>query len=269
MAQYSWATCPEAVRSQIERLLAIVQDDLQDNLTGVYLHGSLAMGCFNPERSDLDLLVITRAPMSVETKRDLVEALLRLSLNPTPIEISFLSATDLTLWRCPTPFDLHYSEDWRSRCEQALANGAWRAWNDGRQEDIDLAAHITVTRARGIRLLGQPIDETFPPVPARDYIATIWDDFLVARANALNKPFYFVLNACRVAAYLLEGRICSKEEGGVWALNRVPQVFRGRILQALNVYRSEQDTPFQAAELEQFGAYMENWLRPIASPEAP
>jgi predicted nucleotidyltransferase len=287
MSQYSWATCPAAARSQIERLLATTQDALQDNLTGVYLHGSLAMGCFNPERSDLDLLVITRAPMSVETKRALVEALLRLSGNPAPIEISFLSAADLTPWRYPTPFDLHYSEDGRSRCEQALARerptGArmprpsrgkrqppkalatdtWRAWNDQRQEDIDLAAHITVTRARGICLLGQPIDETFPPVPARDYIAAIWDDFLVARAHALNKPFYFVLNACRVAAYLLEERICSKEEGGVWALNRVPQVFRGCILQALNVYRSEQDTPFHAAELEQFGAFMEDWLRPF------
>src|SRR5690242_19376551 len=120
MSQYSWATCPAGVRSQIERLLAITQDALQDNLTGVYLHGSLAMGCFNPERSDLDLLVITSEPMSVETKRALVEALLRLSGNPTPIEISFLSAADLMPWRYPTPFDLHYSEDWRSRCEQAL-----------------------------------------------------------------------------------------------------------------------------------------------------
>ena len=28
------------------------------NLTGVYLHGSLAMGCFNPKKSDIDLLVV-------------------------------------------------------------------------------------------------------------------------------------------------------------------------------------------------------------------
>ena len=29
-------------------------------LTGVYLHGSLAMGCFHPKKSDLDLLVVVR-----------------------------------------------------------------------------------------------------------------------------------------------------------------------------------------------------------------
>lgn len=241
----------------------MTQHALQENLNGVYLHGSLAMGCFNPARSDLDLLVVTHQPMSVATKRALVEALLRLSRQPAPIEISFLSAQDLAPWRFPTPFDLHYSEGWRSRCEQALANDAWRAWNDKRQEDIDLAAHITVTRARGICLVGRPIAETFPPVPAQDYIASIWDDFLSARANATKKPFYFVLNACRVAAYLLEERICSKEEGGVWALNVVPETFRSSILLALEVYRSGAERSFDAATLEAFGVYIENWLRPF------
>jgi predicted nucleotidyltransferase len=264
MAQYSWATCPAAVRSQIEALLAITQHALQDQLVGIYLHGSLAMGCFNPERSDLDLLVITEQPMNVETKRGLTEALLRRSRHPAPIEISCLSAQQLTPWRYPTPYDLHYSEGWRSRFEQALENGSWQVWNDQRQEDIDLAAHITVTRARGICLLGQPIEQTFPPVPARDYLAAIWDDFLWARANAVKKPFYFVLNACRVAAYVLEGRICSKEEGGVWALHAAPEAFTNLIAQALNIYRGEEQHSFDAAALEAFGAYAEDWLRPFA-----
>jgi hypothetical protein len=231
---------------------------------GIYLHGSLAMGCFNPARSDLDLLVITRQPMGVETKRSLGEALLRLSRHPAPIEVSFLSAEYLTPWRCPTPYDLHYSEDWRSRFEQALATGAWREWDQERQEDLDLAAHCTITRARGICLLGQPIDQTFPPVPARDYLAAIWDDFLWARARASNNPPYFVLNACRVAAYRLEGRICSKEEGGVWGLQNVPEPFRNLILQALKVYRGEEQHPFDPATLEAFGTSVESWLPPLA-----
>ena len=29
-----------------------------ENLTGVYLHGSLAMGCFNPDKSDIDLIIV-------------------------------------------------------------------------------------------------------------------------------------------------------------------------------------------------------------------
>lgn len=33
---------------------------LGDNLVGVYLHGSAVMGCFQPGKSDLDLILIVR-----------------------------------------------------------------------------------------------------------------------------------------------------------------------------------------------------------------
>ena len=31
---------------------------LGDNLVGIYLHGSSVMGCFNPKKSDLDLIIV-------------------------------------------------------------------------------------------------------------------------------------------------------------------------------------------------------------------
>ncbi len=33
---------------------------LQDNLVGVYLHGSAVMGCYNPAKSDIDLIVVVK-----------------------------------------------------------------------------------------------------------------------------------------------------------------------------------------------------------------
>ena len=35
---------------------------LKENLTGIYLHGSSVMGCFNPEKSDIDLIVVVDRP---------------------------------------------------------------------------------------------------------------------------------------------------------------------------------------------------------------
>ena len=35
-------------------------DILQENLVGIYLHGSAAMGCFNPRSSDIDLIIVVR-----------------------------------------------------------------------------------------------------------------------------------------------------------------------------------------------------------------
>ena len=77
MSQYSWTNCPSNIHEQIEKLLADLKATLSGNLVGIYLHGSLAMGCFNPERSDIDLLAITLRGMPVEIKRDIDAGLLR------------------------------------------------------------------------------------------------------------------------------------------------------------------------------------------------
>jgi hypothetical protein len=48
-----------------------------------------------------------------------------------------------------------------------------------------------------------------------------------------------VLNSCRVYAYLQERRICSKDEGAVWALNVLPVEFRPMVETARDIYRGE------------------------------
>jgi len=192
-------------------------DALGESLVGIYLHGSLAMGGFNPARSDLDLLVVTERPLTAESKRRLIAVLLQLPGKPRPIEISFLSRGDLRPWRHPTPYQLHYSEDWRSRYEELLCTEAWREQNEQQLTDPDLAAHITVLRERGVCLHGRPIREVFPEVPRADYIDAIVRDLHWAKERLAEDPVYFVLNACRVYAYLKEGRILSKAEAGAWA----------------------------------------------------
>ncbi|HEX7022497.1 MAG TPA: nucleotidyltransferase domain-containing protein, partial [Trueperaceae bacterium] len=147
-------------------MVASIGKGLTDDLVGIYLHGSLAMGSFNPARSDVDLLVVTDRPMGLEVKRRMMALLLDRSKKPAPIEISFLCAPNLRPWRFPTPYDLHFSEDWRQRYEADLAHGAWRQEPDGERTDPDLAAHITVLNRRGLCLWGKPIADVFPEVPA-------------------------------------------------------------------------------------------------------
>jgi streptomycin 3"-adenylyltransferase len=254
---YGWNDCPETVRDQVERFLSVLREILSDNLVGVYLHGSLAMGCFNPKRSDIDLLAITRRGMSVEEKRRIAELLLNISGSPYPIEVSFLSERDLNPWEHPTPFDLHYSEMWRRQYEEDLSSGRWRDWNEERHKDEDLAAHITVILNRGISLYGPSPRVVFPSIPEKDYIASILSDFEWARDRIIEDPVYGVLNLCRVYRYLLEGRISSKEEIGVWALRSLPGEFHGIIAQALEIYRGkDEDTPFDKTTLEKFATYM-------------
>jgi predicted nucleotidyltransferase len=257
MAQNGWTDCPDVIRDQVMTFVRAVQEILAGNLAGIYLHGSLAMGCFNPERSDLDLLVVTREGMTVEVKRRVAELLLQHSDAPRPIEISFLRQADLVPWEYPTPFDFHYGEDWRQQTQEQLESGAWQTWNDRRQTDPDLAAHITIIRARGLCLAGPPIERVFPPVPREQYVASIVNDIQDAPEHVGGAPVYYVLNLCRVYAYLREGRICSKEEGGAWGARVLPDELRAVVRQALAAYRgTASEEPFDASLLDAFTGYL-------------
>jgi hypothetical protein len=57
-------TFPPEVTNLIDALLAGVHATLTDNLLGVYLRGSLAIGDFDPETSDVDVIVVTNDPVS-------------------------------------------------------------------------------------------------------------------------------------------------------------------------------------------------------------
>jgi len=260
MSQYGWNNCSVGVKAQINLLVAGFQSRLTENLTGIYLHGSLAMDCFNPSCSDIDLLVITRHKMEVEVKRSLAEFLLDTSLIPSRIEISFLRHGDMYPWRHPTPFDFHYSEDWRKDVERDLSNGAWKEWNTVQRYDDDLAAHITVVNHRGICLHGSSIADIFPSVPKQDFIASILGDVQSARfglSAILQYPVYVVLNSCRTYAYLQTGRIMSKDEGGIWALQVLPLRFHNTVAGALEEYRNGNGaSDFTNEQLIEFASLM-------------
>lgn len=242
MAQYDWRSCPAAVRTQVQTLCEQVQAALGQTLVGIYLHGSLALGCFNVEQSDLDLLFVNRQRMAVETKRHLMQLFLQLSQAPCPLELSVLVFSEIHPFRHPLPFDLHYSEYWRQRTQEELASGAWRQWNDVTRSDPDLAAHLTIARQRGLTLFGQSAAEVLPPIPNQNYLSSLVGDYLDARTVRGQKPVYFILNACRIHAYLSQQRICSKDEGGMYGLEVLPTPFHPLLQHALDIYRGQRSS---------------------------
>jgi streptomycin 3"-adenylyltransferase len=255
VAAADWTLSDAAAAQQLHALVAALIRMLGHELVGVYLHGSLAMGCFNPARSDLDLLVVTTRPASLNCKCRLVATLLRSSGAPYPIEISFLVERDLAAWQHPFPYDLHFSEHWRSQLRDELASGAWRRWNAAEQRDDDLAAHFTILHARGIVLLGPPIAGLFPTVPSADYRTSIRSDLDWARDRIATDPIYAILNACRVLTYWWTQHVCSKSDGAEWVLGTQDRALddedRQVIQAALDVYCGRNVTfEFNAARTE-------------------
>ena len=107
MVQYNWTTCSKVVKAEVNTLQTELQRLLQRNLLGIYLHGSLALGGFNPARSDIDVIVVTRQKMDVETKRRSIELLLRISKMPCPLDVPFLVEQDIFPFQHPLPYDPH------------------------------------------------------------------------------------------------------------------------------------------------------------------
>lgn len=243
-----------------------VSQSLGNQLVGAYLHGSLAMGCFNPERSDLDLLFVTADHPSSAAKHDLARLCLEWSAKPRPLELSFVRRGVLHPWQYPTPYEFHFSEDWRERFQDDLLSGAWRDWPvDDSRTDPDLAAHVMMIRRRGLCLLGQPIRDVLPEVPRRDYLDSILRDFDWALERLADNPVYAVLNFCRIYWYLVEDLVGSKEEAGVWALEYLPVEHHPVVDQALQVYRGHASVmTCDTASLDRFAVDMRGKLHQLA-----
>ncbi|GGA43866.1 aminoglycoside adenylyltransferase domain-containing protein [Psychrobacillus lasiicapitis] len=235
---YNWETCSEEIRELVYHLLDKTKEIVAEKLVGFYLHGSLAMGGFNPKNSDIDILVVTADSISIETKRILAKLFLECSNNPFPVEVSFLNEAHLKDWDYPTPFDFHYSEQWRNRYEEETA-----FLKDMPKTDADLAAHITITNHRGIVIWGRAISEVFPIVPKTHYISSILSDFEDCVKNIVRDPVYCTLNLLRVYWYVKEGVISSKQEAGDWGLTVLPKEFNSTIQQVVAAYASEEQNP--------------------------
>lgn len=257
-----WPDAPADVREQAERYVAALRQAIGANLVGIYLHGSWAMGCFNPAHSDIDLLVVVRRGMAPALKRAMLTLLLACSGRPSPMEVSFLTMDGLQPWRHPAPYDLHWSEGHRCEMQRRLDQPGWESWLMRDLRDRDLAAHVTMLKARGVALLGAPIPAVFADVDPADYLDALWYDVEGAPERIAAEPLYLTLNLARVLGYLEDGLLLSKEEGAVWALAKLPPRFTGLLQQALACYGgAEPEGRFDSHLLTTYATYMDGLIR--------
>ncbi|MDO7905965.1 DUF4111 domain-containing protein [Paenibacillus sp. JX-17] len=202
------------VQALLSDILGIILECWQETVAGIYLHGSLAMGCFQPAWSDMDLLIVTYTPMTKGRKRQLIDLILsRLKEERIHLEFSAVQESSLISVVYPTWCELHYST---AHKHAYLSDPAYLC---GGYQDHDLASQIAVAYERGQVLYGLPLREQYPPVPAAAYRSSIMHDIASADHDIVQNPMYYCLNLCRVLCYLLEGRITSKRESGEWGLS--------------------------------------------------
>ena len=211
---------------------------LGDNFVGVYLHGSAVMGCYNPEKSDLDFMVVVKDTIPDTIKQEFMDMVVALNeKGPAKgIEMSIVKREVCKPFVYPTPFELHFSvmhTKWYQDDPVGYVQNM-------KGTDKDLAAHFTVIGKRGTCLSGAPIDEVFGEVPKADYVDSLWSDIEDAEEDIAENTMYLVLNLARVLAYLKEEKVLSKEEGGLWGFENLPKEYHILLAEALKEYHSEE-----------------------------
>jgi hypothetical protein len=187
----------------VDRIAVVLGADL----IGVYLHGSAAMDAFVPSRSDVDILVVVKSPLSQASKASLGEALSKPAL-PDPgvgLELSVLTAESAVTPSDAPRFELHVNTVGGRVVDGATHGG-----------DPDLVAHFAMVRARGQALIGPPPDRVFANPERGMILSSFVNDLEWALENKAGA--YGVLNSCRVLRFAREGGLYSKLEGGEWAL---------------------------------------------------
>lgn len=244
------------VEAFLTEVCSLFQNQLGQNIVGIYLHGSLAMGCFHPKKSDVDVLVIVKEKLTTEQQKNVIREILK--LEEYKLEMSILLEKELIEFKYPTPFELHYSSMHK---ERYLNNPDYLCRNEN---DPDLAAHLVVTYKRGKCLFGKPIKEVFKPIDHSYYIQSILYDIEDAEEGIVRDPVYYTLNLCRVLYYLKEGVVSSKKEGGEWGMEIVKDQFKELVTSSLCIYNNPLvEGNWEDRKLVIFAQYMLNEIRQI------
>ena len=232
----SWLNCD---RNYIIGFVELLKSKLESNLTGVYLHGSLAMESYFPPKSDMDFIIVTETGLDPEIARELNYSIARYAeTRPTigNIECSVITLETARTVPNEMPYELHYSDMWHQKIlDDEMQYGV-------RKTDSDLPAHLMCVKRRGVCLYGREIDNVFGDVSWDNFKLAVLDDFnwIVEDENICGSPYYGVLNICRVLQIITENneKYLSKYEGALWGIANLPCEHTPIIQKALEVYAS-------------------------------
>ena len=225
------ASYPAEVAGLIEDILAGVQKALGDNLLGFYLRGSLALGDFNPETSDVDILVVTQRPVS-ETEFESLAALharvpARENEYARHYEVSYVDRASLKRFRPGERRHPTIGSDWPF------------AWAEHRDNFI---LERRAIRERGIAVVGPDPKTLIDPISADELRAAVAGEFRARMehwAGGDEPPSWMdtryyqafeIETICRALYTLERGELPTKPQAVTWALETLPDPWHALVV---------------------------------------
>lgn len=230
---FSTAANPTAyaeVNAVLFSLLESARLALGEQFVGLYLYGSLASGGFDPQRSDIDFVVITRSILSEAAIQALDALHARLwerggkwaaKLEGSYVPLGLIRRHQPHGPDCPTVNE-----------GQFYIGGLGTDWIIQR----------STLRETGIILAGPPPTDLIEPVAQEDlrgavlgYLWEWWAAMLEETERLQSREYqaYAALSMCRALYTLQTGAVASKQDSAAWAKQTLAEQFHGLIDQAL------------------------------------
>ena len=235
------------VNAAVNALLAEVQTNLADRFIGLYLHGSLAYGDFNPETSDIDFLVVTDGPLPgaiFSALKDMHAGLYAGGLAwSRRLEGAYIPKVNLrrhAAANAPVPWlgvDGHF------------------AWE---KPGSDWIIQRWILREKGLVVCGPPLAGLIDPVSSADLRQSVlgslrewWSPPFPSPERFQNDDYqvYAILTMCRSLYVLEHGSVASKPEAAAWAIERLAEPWRS-LVSAAAAWKPGTGFNSQAATLE-------------------
>lgn len=217
---------PNEVSFLLDRLSADLPIILGDELTGIYLYGSLTQNAFNPERSDVDCIIVTKSELSGNQFTDLTaffEEMIQADRWAMRLQATILIRDEVLKMNSPACL-FQFGKLTRSG-----SDGNPLIW-----------LNVLDT---GITLYGKPPGSFVPPITKamvhealKREARYIRDEIENPQSTWRDQPKYLayaVLTLCRILYTDAKGKVVSKPRAAIWSMKKLPDAYHWAICQSL------------------------------------
>jgi hypothetical protein len=234
-------------------LLENVRGVLGDFFTGMYLYGSLASGEFDPDRSDIDFLVVTSKELPEKLVSDLETMHARIGESglewAEKLEGSYVPRDDMPAYNTTSP-----------ACPM-INEGKFEVARQG----TDWVINRYVLYNSGVVIAGPPIRTMIDPVKPEKLRGAVVSLLRDAWTPRLDDPDFFlrtgyqsfvVLTMCRALYTLEHGIVASKRRSAEWVRDKSGRQWTNLINQAMIWHYG--DPPGDISQTQEFMRYILN-----------
>jgi predicted nucleotidyltransferase len=232
------ADLPPTVALLLDDLIPAIRDALPYNFCGAYLTGSLALGCFDPETSDVDVLVVTKQPITDEELERLNALHERIPLQSDgtrpEYEVYYIDRETIRRFE---PGQRHVKAEPGYGLFRTEHRPSW------------VIERWTV-REYGVKLAGPDPKQLIEPVTEHELREaatgelqqrlTNWEEGIwpLSDLGHRGSQGFEIETACRVLLTVESGAVSSKQDALTWARERLPEEWHP-LLDLAELYRKD------------------------------